>query len=133
MEVEEFWSIILSGTHVASGPRQLSWQEMLASEPAFIEATMAAALDYWCSSELRSRAEKHRKKAVVMIIDRIQNHQCHTDGFLGAVLTMSVHERLFGTEESWQMHTRGIAGAVQARRQCGIIGLPATFDDLMVL
>ncbi|KAJ4159914.1 uncharacterized protein LMH87_007850 [Akanthomyces muscarius] len=133
--LEEFWSIILSG-HDGGGGADLeyaSWREMLASEPAFLEATMAAAMNYWCASNLKSRAQKHREKAVDMMIDRIKNHQLHTDGFLGAALTMAVSERLLGTEQNWQMHIRGITGAVQARRQRGIKGLSATFDDLMVL
>lgn len=106
---------------------------MLASEPAFLEATMAAALNYWCTSDLKSRAEEHRRKAVDMMTDRIKNQQSHTDGFLGAALTMAVSERLLGIEKDWQMHIRGITGAIQARRQRDIIGLPATFDELMVL
>lgn len=132
--MEEFWSIILSG-HDGGGAdlEYASWREMLASEPAFLEATMAAAMNYWCASDLKSRAEEHREKAVDMMIDRIKNHQSHTDGFLGAALTMAVSERLLGTEQDWQMHIRGITGAVQVRRQRGIKGLSATFDDLMVL
>ncbi|KAJ4159913.1 uncharacterized protein LMH87_007850 [Akanthomyces muscarius] len=53
--LEEFWSIILSG-HDGGGGADLeyaSWREMLASEPAFLEATMAAAMNYWTLSYIR--------------------------------------------------------------------------------
>lgn len=133
--VNEFWPIIfLHDRGVVGGENDQLWLRTLASEPAFVEATLATAIRYWLPDRAcKLRAEMHSYRATTMVMDRISSNKTESDGFIGAVLTMAISERLVGNDTAWQIHMSGLAQIMKARKAQGLEGLPSLFTDLMIL
>lgn len=133
--VNEFWPIIfLHDRGVVGGENDQLWLRTLASEPAFVEATLATAIRYWLPDRAcKLRAEMHSHRATTMVMDCIFSNQTESDGFIGAVLTMAISERLVGNDAAWQIHMSGLMQIIKARKGQGVDGLPALFTDLMIL
>lgn len=110
------------------------WLDTLASEPAFLEATMVTAIRYW-SPDLacKLRSEMHAHRATTMVMSRLSSNDTYSDGFFGAVLTMAISERMVRNDAAWEVHMNGLIQTIKARQARGIESLPALFLDLMIL
>lgn len=133
--VNEFWPIIfLHGRGVPSGANDQLWLTALASEPAFVEATMVTAIRYWLPDlTCKLRSEMHSYRATAMLRDRLSSNNTYSDGFLGAVLTMALGERMVRNDTAWEVHMSGLVQTIEARQARGIESLPALFTDLTIL
>ncbi|KAG9258715.1 uncharacterized protein F5Z01DRAFT_215342 [Emericellopsis atlantica] len=133
--LNEFWSVIFLHDRVLpGGENDQLWLDTMASEPAFVEATMAAAVRYW-SPDLacKLRSEMHLHKATAMVISRVSSDDTYSDGFFGAVLTMALGERMVRNDAAWEIHMNGLVQTIKARQARGMASLPALFTDLMIL
>src|SRR5205823_3379479 len=107
--VNEFWpTLFLNHGDDSIEPNHLAALEILASEPAFVEATAGAGLRYLSPDLLcKRRAAAHNHRAVNILIRCASLDQAYSEGFLGTVLTMAIEERLAGNESAWNIHMSG--------------------------
>ncbi|KAH7353331.1 hypothetical protein B0T11DRAFT_356373 [Plectosphaerella cucumerina] len=133
--LNEFWSVIFLGSRgIPGGQDDQAWMQLLASEPALVEASLSMAVRCWSTkANCNMRADFHACRATGLLIQRIGSREAYTDGFLGAAFTMALNERLLRNDEAWKVHIGGIIQAVRGRRAQGLPGLPPLFTDLVIL
>lgn len=129
--VNELWPVIF--LHARDEPSTSTWLELLTSEPALIEATMAVSLRSWTSnSECRRRSDFHTSKAIRLIIDRVVTGQAHTDGFLFVAMTLAFREYLLQNHSASEVHLNAVSQAAAGRRNRGMEPLPPMLVDLLI-
>ncbi|KAI6777863.1 uncharacterized protein J7T54_002761 [Emericellopsis cladophorae] len=133
--LNESWSVIfLHDRNLPGDEHDKLWLDTMASEPAFVEATMATAVRYWSPDlECKLRSEMHSHRATAMVISRVSSNDTYSNGFFGAVLTMALSERMVRNDAAWEVHMNGLAQTIKARQAHGIASLPALFTDLIIL
>lgn len=133
--VNEFWSsIFLRGTNNSAGHCDAAWLNLLISDKAFVEATMAAAMRWWVGdSECTRKAQKHSSNAIKMVIDRVHSKGAYTDAYIATTLTLALKERFEQNDAAWEMHIGGVVDAIEARRSRGIDLLPPSLTNILVL
>lgn len=133
--VNEFWPIVfLNDRGVPGGANDQLWLDTLASEPAFVEATMATAIRFWLPNfACQQRSELHSYRAKSMVMERLSSYDTYSDGFFGAVITMAISEQMVRNFAAWEIHVNGLVQTIEARKARGIKILPPLFTDLFIL
>ncbi|KAM5377904.1 hypothetical protein ACJZ2D_004808 [Fusarium nematophilum] len=128
----EFRPIVFpAGTGSPGSDNETAWVDLLLSEPALVEASMAIALTY--SSRWDSREGDVRKgRAIHMINQRLDSPLGLTDGVLGAVFTLTFAERLANNETALNVHVEGLAQMIKLRRSSGEDTIPPWFSDFLL-
>ena len=129
--VNELWPVVF--LHDGDEPSATAWLELLTSEPALVEATMAVTMRSWQrSKECIRRSDIHSSKALRITIDRVKAGEAYTDGFLAVTLTLSFGELLLQNKEGWEVHIHAAAQAMAERRARGMDVSPPMLIDLMI-
>lgn len=134
-QVSKTWSLVfLNGEAYPSNHYESAWIDLLASEPALVESSMAVGFRYWSpDASTQAKANLHWSRAINIIVDRINSGQAFSDAVLAAVASMAFGERLVHNHLAWGIHIDGLAQLVRIRRDQGIDSLPGWFGDLLIL
>ncbi|KAL2860971.1 uncharacterized protein BJX67DRAFT_317822 [Aspergillus lucknowensis] len=125
--------LYLEGRQAADNPTEAAWFNLIASEPAMVEATMAVALQHWSpSNSWQRKADYHLYKAVSLTKQRIASAASRSDGVLGAVVTMAFGASLENNQLAWNVHIDGLAHIIKERESRVPNSLPSWFIDLIV-
>jgi hypothetical protein len=132
--VASLWSqVFLDSGEFPGSPAEAEWLDLLISEPALIESSLAVSMQYWASDESGlQKADVHSVRAVNILVHRIKSRQAHTDAVLAVVLTMAIGGRLANDNAVWNIHMDGLAQLIRERYALGICDLPSWFADLLV-
>ncbi|OOG00435.1 hypothetical protein ASPCADRAFT_187 [Aspergillus carbonarius ITEM 5010] len=123
----------LEGNYIPETPSDETWLNLIASEPAVIEALLAVAVRQWSpSSAWQLQADNHLYKAIKLIKQLITSTRPKTDGVLGAVVSLAIGAALAQDQVAWNIHINGLADIVRSR-QCGVWpAVPSWFIDFLV-
>ncbi|KAL3431728.1 hypothetical protein BDV09DRAFT_175668 [Aspergillus tetrazonus] len=125
--------VFLEGRHMPGSASEAAWFNLIASEPALVEASLAVAVRQWSpDNSCQSKADYHSYTAVRLIKQRITSTATPSDGVLGAVITMALGASLVHDDIAWKIHMDGLARIVSERVSRGPHSLPAWFIDLIV-
>ncbi|RDW76864.1 uncharacterized protein DSM5745_06856 [Aspergillus mulundensis] len=125
--------VFLEGRHTAGSASEAAWFNLIASEPALVEASLAVAVRQWSPDNTwQSKADYHSYTAVRLIKQRITSITTPSDGVLGAVITMALGASLGHDEIAWKIHMDGLAHIVQERVARDPQSLPSWFVDLII-
>ena len=133
--VSKFWSLVfLDGSSYPSTPGEEAWLQMLVSDTALAEISIALGLGYWSQdASCQEKALMHSCKATHVVIQRIQSETAHTGAVIGAVLSMAIGERLVHNDITWNIHIGGLANLIIKRRSRGICDLPEVLYNFLIL
>uniref|UniRef100_A0A093V968 Uncharacterized protein n=1 Tax=Talaromyces marneffei PM1 TaxID=1077442 RepID=A0A093V968_TALMA len=117
-----------------TNPSEAEWVDLVASEQALIEATMAVGMRHWSPQpSWQLQADFRSSRALTSIIKQISWKQTYTDGFLAAIMTMAFGARLLPShEQAWDVHVDGLVQLINERR-LRRIREPGWFWDGLVL
>ncbi|SPO01885.1 uncharacterized protein DNG_04558 [Cephalotrichum gorgonifer] len=134
ISLSAFWSrISLDADNYPNTPDEAAWLDLLASEPALIESTLAVTTEHWLSDALcKQRAGVHSSRAANILVQRIKSREALTDAVLMAVLTLAFRERLADNDVVWGIHIDGIADLLRERYSQGVRTLPPWVTGLVV-
>ncbi|KAL2812335.1 hypothetical protein BDW59DRAFT_167841 [Aspergillus cavernicola] len=125
--------VFLEGRHSPDSPSEAVWFNLIASDPALVEATMAVAVRQWSpDNSWQSKADYHSYIAVNLIKQRITSTTTRTDGVLGAVITMAFGAALAQDDYAWNVHIDGLAHIIKDRESRNPHTMPTWFLDLVV-
>ncbi|KAL4777230.1 hypothetical protein BDW60DRAFT_202141 [Aspergillus nidulans var. acristatus] len=125
--------VFLEGRHTPGSASEAAWFNLIASEPALVEASLAVAVRQWSpDNSWQSKADYHSYAAVRLIKQRITSIATPSDGVLGAVITMALGASLVHDDIAWKIHMDGLAHIVSERVSRGPHSLPSWFIDLIV-
>ncbi|KAL4757818.1 uncharacterized protein BDW70DRAFT_153045 [Aspergillus foveolatus] len=125
--------VFLEGRHTPGSASEAAWFNLVASEPALVEASLAVAVRQWSpDNSCQSKADYHSYTAVRLIKQRITSIATPSDGVLGAVITMALGASLVNDDIAWKIHMDGLAHIVNERVSRGLHSLPAWFIDLII-
>ncbi|KAL4987369.1 hypothetical protein BDW68DRAFT_197453 [Aspergillus falconensis] len=123
----------VEGRHTPGSASEAAWFNLIASEPALVEASLAVAVRQWSpDNSWQSKADYHSYTAVRLIKQRITSIATPSDGVLGAVITMALGASLVRDDIAWKIHMDGLAHIVKERVSRDPRSLPAWFIDLIV-
>lgn len=123
---------MLECRHRPDSPSEEAWFNLIASEPALIEASMSVAVRQWSPDDLcQLKADHHLSNAVSLVKNQITSTQSCTDGVLGAVITMALGASLAGDTITWKIHIDGLSRIVQYRGSGGRYAVPLFLIDLV--
>ncbi|KAL2851884.1 hypothetical protein BJY01DRAFT_107174 [Aspergillus pseudoustus] len=125
--------VYLEGRHAPETPSEAAWFDLIASDPALVEASMAVAVQQWSPDiSWQCRAHDHIDKAVSLIKERITSTTSRTDGILGAIITMALGAALANDKFAWNIHINGLTHIIRDRESRLPNSLPAWFVDFVV-
>ncbi|KAJ5272407.1 hypothetical protein N7478_007532 [Penicillium angulare] len=130
--------VFLQGRHGPDTPSEAAWFNLVASEPALLEASMAVAVRQWSPDELcQLKADRHSSNAVKILTQVITSTQARTDGVLAAILTMALGASLASDDIAWKVHINGLCRIVQDRGSFGryavpIFGFPRVYHESII-
>ncbi|KAL5340181.1 hypothetical protein BJX70DRAFT_361777 [Aspergillus crustosus] len=125
--------VFLEGRHTANSPSEAAWFNLIASEPALVEASLAIAVRQWSPDNTwQLKADQHSCIAVMMIKEQITSAATRTDGILGAVVTMAFGAALAHDGLAWKIHIDGLVQIIRDRLARDPKALPSWFVDLIV-
>ncbi|KAL6231232.1 hypothetical protein BDW75DRAFT_233761 [Aspergillus navahoensis] len=125
--------VFLEGRHTPGSASEAAWFNLIASEPALVEASLAVAVRQWSpDNSWQSKADYHSYTAVRLIKQRITSIATPSDGVLGAVITMALGASLVHDDIAWKIHMDGLAHIVKERVSRGPHSLPTWLTDLIV-
>ncbi|KAJ0426695.1 hypothetical protein BJY00DRAFT_329 [Aspergillus carlsbadensis] len=125
--------VYLEGRHAPDSPSEAAWFDLIASNPALVEASMAVAVQQWSPDiSWQSQAHNHLEKAVNLIKQGIMSTRSRTDGLLGAVMTMALGAALADDRFAWKIHIDGLAHIIMDRESRLSNSLPAWIVDFVV-
>lgn len=75
----------------------------------------------------------HSYRATTMMMECMSSDETYSDGFVGAVLTMALSERLKRNDAAWEVHMNGLIRIIEARKARWLESLPTLFYNLMIL
>lgn len=132
--VASLWSqIFLDSSEYPNTPAEAEWLNMLISEPALLESSLAVTTQHWAADISRQQnTHVHSTRAVNTLIQRINSRQAHTDAVLAVVCTMAIGGRLANDDVVWSIHMRGVTHLIRERYARGIFHLPSWFTDLLL-
>lgn len=132
--VASLWSqIFLDSSEYPKSPAEVEWLNMLISEPALLESSLAVTTQHWAADLSRGQnAHVHSIRAINTLIQRINSRQAHTDAVLAVVCTMAIGARLANDNIVWSIHIEGLAHLIRERYARGIVHLPSWFTDLLL-
>ncbi|KAM0247758.1 hypothetical protein ACHAQJ_009719 [Trichoderma viride] len=123
----------LHSSEYPGSPMEAEWLNLLISEPALIESSLAVSMQHWVSDESRQqKTDAHSIRAVNILVQRIKSRQAHTDAVLAVVLTMAIGGRLANDNVVWNIHMDGLTQLIKERYARGICDLPSWFIDILV-
>ncbi|KAL4866973.1 hypothetical protein BDV12DRAFT_128513 [Aspergillus spectabilis] len=126
--------VFLEGRHLPDSPSEAAWFNLIASEPALVEASLAVAVRQWSPEHAwQVKAEHHSYIAVTLIKERITSISTRTDGILGAVATMAFGASLAHDDLARKIHIDGLAQIIRDRMSRDPHLLPSWFVDLIVV
>ncbi|KAL3470330.1 hypothetical protein BJX99DRAFT_264322 [Aspergillus californicus] len=130
--IQEF--VFLEGRHPPNTPSEAAWFNLIASDPALVEATLAVAVRQWSpENSWQSKADYHSYLAVKLIKQQVTSTATPSDGVLGAVITMAFGAVLAHEDEAWRVHIDGLARIITEREARNSLALPSWFLDLVVI
>ncbi|KAL4973656.1 hypothetical protein BDW66DRAFT_100158 [Aspergillus desertorum] len=125
--------VFLEGRHTPGSASEAAWFNLMASEPALFEASLAVAVRQWSpDSSWQSKADYRSYTAIRLIKQRIKSIATPSDGVLGAVITMALGASLVHDDIAWKIHMDGLAHIVRERASRDPHSLPAWLIDLIV-
>lgn len=132
--VSEVWNLMSANESGGTSTNLLgnNTGALPSSKPDFIEATRSAALRYWNSPSKEGNPEKNGYGAFEIMIQNMELHQAHTDGCMGAALTMSISERLAEDDIAWNKRMLNVADVIRERSKRGMSGLPPEFSSVAI-
>jgi hypothetical protein len=110
--------LLLACIHRPRNISEATWVNLIVSEPALVEATMAIGTRLWSPRLSWQR--------------RAGTHQSQTEAMLAAVSTMAFAERLANDDLAWNVHIDGLAQMIKERHSQGM-SLPWWLHDIIVL
>ncbi|KAL3440351.1 hypothetical protein BJX65DRAFT_300536 [Aspergillus insuetus] len=130
-KLQEF--VYLEGRHAPDGPSEAAWFNLIASDPALVEASMAVAVQQWSPDiSWQCQAHDHMGKAVNLIKQAIMSTKSSTDGVLGAVFTMALGAALADDRFAWKIHIDGLTHIIRDRESRLADSLPSWVIDFVV-
>ncbi|KAJ4256267.1 hypothetical protein NW762_009347 [Fusarium torreyae] len=145
--------IFPAGTGAPGSVREKEWINLLESEPALVEASVAIALRH-CPKHRNTwgprEAAIRKGRAIKLINQRLDTPAGLTDGVLSAVFTLTYAEvsgpqskplaftdcclfQLLGSDaEARSVHIQGLAQMVRVRRSSGNNTIPSWFCDFIL-
>ncbi|KAL4933209.1 uncharacterized protein BDV17DRAFT_104927 [Aspergillus undulatus] len=125
--------LFIEGSRQPGSPGEAAWFNLIATEPALTEATLAVAVQQWSpENSWQTKADEHSYTAVSLIKQRITSITTRPDGVLGAVITMAFGAALARNKTVWEIHMEGLAQIIKHRELRDPHTLPAWFLDLIV-
>ncbi|KAL4783807.1 hypothetical protein BJX76DRAFT_348264 [Aspergillus varians] len=125
--------MFIEGRRAPQGTAEVDWFNLIASEPALVEATLAVAVRQWSpENEWQSKADHHSYTAVSLIKQRISSINTRPDGVIGAVITMAVGAALECDDNAWTIHMDGLAMIINDRESRDPLTLPSQYIDLVI-
>ncbi|KAL4957569.1 hypothetical protein BDW69DRAFT_156111 [Aspergillus filifer] len=126
--------LFIEGNRRARTISESTWFNLIISEPALTQATLAVAISQWSpESSWQTRADEHSCTAVTLIKQRITSTiAAQPDGILGAVMTMAFGAALARDAVVWRIHMKGLAQIIREREEKTPLALPTWFLDLIV-
>lgn len=95
---------------------------------------MAIGIRHWSpDASCQENAVAHSSKAANIIIQRIKSETAHTDAVIGAVLSITIGERLVHNDLNWNIHVDGLANLIIERRTQGECDLPPVLCNFLIL
>ncbi|RDL37372.1 Uncharacterized protein BP5553_04805 [Venustampulla echinocandica] len=133
--LSRFWSFVfLDGGNYPSSPGEEAWIQLLVSEAALAEVSMAIGIRHWSpDASCQEKAVAHSCKAANIIIQHIKSKTAHASAILGAVLSMAIGERLVHNDLVWNIHVDGLANLITERRSQGEYDLPPVLCNFLIL
>ncbi|KAI9825940.1 MAG: hypothetical protein M1819_000459 [Sarea resinae] len=130
-----FWSLVfLDGGNYPSSPDEEAWIQLLVSEAALAEVSMAIGIRHWSpDASCQEKAVAHSCKAANLIVQHITSETAHTGAVLGAVLSMAIGERLMHNDLLWNIHVDGLANLITERRSQGEFDVPPVLCNFLLL
>ncbi|KAL4963698.1 uncharacterized protein BDV14DRAFT_83800 [Aspergillus stella-maris] len=126
--------LFIEGSCRARTLSEATWFNLIISDPALTQATLAVAISQWSpDSSWQTKADEHSCIAVTLIKQRITSTiASQPDGVLGAVMTMAFGAALARDAIVWEVHAEGLAQIIKEREKKSPLGLPTWFLDLIV-
>ncbi|KAJ5668372.1 uncharacterized protein N7477_006942 [Penicillium maclennaniae] len=126
--------VYLEGIRSPVSPNEAAWFNLIASDPALIESTMAIAVRLWSPDEnWQIEAYQHSDTALNLIKRRLESAATSTDGVLGAVATMALGASLENDDIAWNIHIDGLVQILKERKLRSTDPPPPWLSDLVVL
>ncbi|KAJ5297032.1 uncharacterized protein N7443_007925 [Penicillium atrosanguineum] len=126
--------VFLEGIRSPASPKETAWFNLIASDPALIESTMAIAVRLWSPDDSwQIESYRHSHTAINLIKRRLESAATSTDGVLGAVATMAFGASLENDDISWNIHIDGLAQILKERQSRSTDPPPPWLSDLVVL
>ncbi|KAL4880310.1 hypothetical protein BJY04DRAFT_219304 [Aspergillus karnatakaensis] len=125
--------VFLEGRRAADSPSEAAWFNLIASEPALVEASLAIAARQWSPDNAwQIQAEHHSCVAVNLIKESIMTASTRTDGILGAIITMAFGAALAHDDFAFKIHTEGLTQVIKDRLSRDPQTLPLWFVDFII-
>ncbi|KAL4940279.1 hypothetical protein BDV06DRAFT_23195 [Aspergillus oleicola] len=126
--------LFIEGSRQARSINEAAWFNLIISEPALTQATLAVAVSQWSpETSWQTKADEHSCTAVSLIKQRIASTiATQPDGVLGAVMTMAFGAALARDAVVWGIHMRGLAQIIVGREEKDPLTLPSWFLDLII-
>ncbi|RDW57977.1 hypothetical protein BP6252_13388 [Coleophoma cylindrospora] len=133
--LSRFWSLVfLDGGKYPSSHAEEAWIQLLVSEAALAEVSMAIGIRHWSpDAPCQGKAVAHLCQAANIIIQRIKSESAHTGAVLEAVLSMAIGERLVHNDLTWNIHVNGLASLITERQTRGKCALPSMLCNFLIL
>ncbi|KAI1362984.1 hypothetical protein F5Y08DRAFT_310805 [Xylaria arbuscula] len=128
------WSLFfLDGSEYPSSTSEQAWINLLVSEPALVESSLAFALRHWSpGNDYQQIACNFSSKATKTIIQRIASGRGVSDAVLAAILTMAFGERIVHNDVAWNVHIDGAVQLVTERASRGLPALSPLLEHLLI-
>jgi hypothetical protein len=125
--------LLLACIHCPRNISEAAWVNLIVSESALVEATMAIGTRLWSPRpSWQRRAGTHQSKALNFTIQRIGSKRPQTEAMLATVSTMAFAERLANDDLAWNVHIDGLAQMIR-ERHCQGMSLPWWLHDIIIL
>lgn len=126
--------VFLEGIRSPVSPNEAAWFNLIASDPALIESTMAIAVRLWSPDDSwQIESYRHSHTAINLIKRRLESAATSTDGVLGAVATMAFGASLENDDIAWNIHIDGLAQILKERQSQSTDPPPPWLSALVVL
>ncbi|KAJ5198209.1 uncharacterized protein N7498_007326 [Penicillium cinerascens] len=125
--------VFLEGIRPPVSASEAAWFNLIASDPALIESTMAIAVRLWSPDDCwQMESYQHSCTAINLIKRRIASTMTSTDGVLGAVTTMAFGASLENDDVAWNVHIDGLAQILKERQSRSTTPPPSWLTGLVV-
>jgi hypothetical protein len=126
--------MMLNGVRFPVDPEETAWIQLVVSEQAFVESSIAIGMRQWSPKvSYQELALHHSSNAADILVQHIQSGKPHTDAVIAAVATMAFGERLARNDMGWQVHINGLTQLIRERRTRNANSLPQWFYNLLIL